>query len=242
MALISCPQCGKPISDTAKVCPHCGLDVSGEQRRRANEREYSRMPKEKQSELREEYDKSFPDYAIYERKMKKRKIFGYVMIPFMVLGLLLFLLMMYKAFITQDEYDASLDSYFEAVDAYNLAAERYYSIKYNSFASESELEKLDQYQAQMERWDLEIEVRGEQFDELSNQRLSYFIVAFVGYAITMSAGILLLWATMSFKTKKCTRKRLAHLKQFQLWLERQKQISYHFTLSVRERKIYEDID
>lgn len=24
MALIKCPECGKEISDTAKVCPHCG--------------------------------------------------------------------------------------------------------------------------------------------------------------------------------------------------------------------------
>lgn len=28
MALISCPQCGKQISDKAPRCPHCGLDLS----------------------------------------------------------------------------------------------------------------------------------------------------------------------------------------------------------------------
>ena len=27
MALISCPSCGKPLSDKALKCPHCGLDV-----------------------------------------------------------------------------------------------------------------------------------------------------------------------------------------------------------------------
>lgn len=28
MALINCPQCGKQISDKARKCPHCGLDLS----------------------------------------------------------------------------------------------------------------------------------------------------------------------------------------------------------------------
>lgn len=28
MALISCPQCGKEISEKAKVCPHCNLNLS----------------------------------------------------------------------------------------------------------------------------------------------------------------------------------------------------------------------
>ena len=25
MALISCPECGKEISDAARSCPHCGV-------------------------------------------------------------------------------------------------------------------------------------------------------------------------------------------------------------------------
>ena len=28
MALITCPQCGKTISDKARKCPHCGLDMT----------------------------------------------------------------------------------------------------------------------------------------------------------------------------------------------------------------------
>ena len=28
MALIKCPKCGKPVSDRAHKCPHCGLDVA----------------------------------------------------------------------------------------------------------------------------------------------------------------------------------------------------------------------
>ena len=28
MALISCPECGKQVSDRAKACPHCGFDLT----------------------------------------------------------------------------------------------------------------------------------------------------------------------------------------------------------------------
>ena len=28
MAIVSCPQCGKSISDKHKVCPHCELDMT----------------------------------------------------------------------------------------------------------------------------------------------------------------------------------------------------------------------
>ena len=28
MSLISCPQCGKPVSDKASKCPHCGLELT----------------------------------------------------------------------------------------------------------------------------------------------------------------------------------------------------------------------
>lgn len=28
MAIISCPECGKEISDRARACPHCGTPIS----------------------------------------------------------------------------------------------------------------------------------------------------------------------------------------------------------------------
>ena len=28
MALITCPECGKPVSDRAAACPHCGFDLN----------------------------------------------------------------------------------------------------------------------------------------------------------------------------------------------------------------------
>ena len=28
MALIKCPECGKEISDKAKICPHCGINLN----------------------------------------------------------------------------------------------------------------------------------------------------------------------------------------------------------------------
>ena len=27
MALINCPECGKEVSDTANLCPHCGYNL-----------------------------------------------------------------------------------------------------------------------------------------------------------------------------------------------------------------------
>ena len=29
MALIHCPECNKEVSNTAKMCPHCGYDIAG---------------------------------------------------------------------------------------------------------------------------------------------------------------------------------------------------------------------
>lgn len=31
MALISCPECGKEISDKVKSCPHCGYPIDNEE-------------------------------------------------------------------------------------------------------------------------------------------------------------------------------------------------------------------
>ena len=44
MALIKCPECGKQISDKAKVCPHCGIEV---QRVLAEIRETQRIQRKK---------------------------------------------------------------------------------------------------------------------------------------------------------------------------------------------------
>ena len=33
MALINCPNCGKPVSDRAPFCPHCGYDFGKSQRK-----------------------------------------------------------------------------------------------------------------------------------------------------------------------------------------------------------------
>lgn len=39
MALISCPECGKPdVSDTAKSCPNCGYDLVAQRQREAEEK------------------------------------------------------------------------------------------------------------------------------------------------------------------------------------------------------------
>ena len=37
MALINCPECGKQVSDTASLCPHCGCNVQKGIKKQAKE-------------------------------------------------------------------------------------------------------------------------------------------------------------------------------------------------------------
>ncbi len=37
MALIKCKECNKDVSDTAKICPHCGFDLEQSRKHEQNE-------------------------------------------------------------------------------------------------------------------------------------------------------------------------------------------------------------
>ena len=60
MALISCPECGKEISDKAFACPHCGNPMSQQpqqvvQVQQAQQEEYLYCPKCGSRELHAEH-------------------------------------------------------------------------------------------------------------------------------------------------------------------------------------------
>lgn len=55
MALISCPECGKEISDKALACPHCGNPMNQPTQQIQQEEEYLCCPKCGSRELHAEH-------------------------------------------------------------------------------------------------------------------------------------------------------------------------------------------
>lgn len=78
MALIKCPKCGGNISDTAAKCVHCGADLTLIKMKEQTEREYSVLPIEEKTKIREEYDKIHPEYAQQEKCQKQLTICTFV--------------------------------------------------------------------------------------------------------------------------------------------------------------------
>lgn len=90
MALITCPHCGKSVSDSVDICIHCGGSLH---ERPAVEREFAALPAEEQKNLKEEFEKAYPEYKDSDKKMKPMTkkvnilvIFGVI---FLVTGLVL---------------------------------------------------------------------------------------------------------------------------------------------------------
>ena len=63
MALISCPECGKEISDKAVACPHCGNPMNP-QVQQTQQEEYLCCPKCGSRELHEEHTLDMSIFAI----------------------------------------------------------------------------------------------------------------------------------------------------------------------------------
>lgn len=72
MALIECSNCGGKISDSAKVCPHCGYNFVESLAQKERSKEFSKLTKEEQKEIRNEYDSLNPDLLNAEVKYKKQ--------------------------------------------------------------------------------------------------------------------------------------------------------------------------
>lgn len=75
MSLISCPHCGKQISDTAKNCIHCGKPLNeqpSEPESNKNVREnFNTLTQLEKSEIKEEFYNLYPKYRITQRNTKK---------------------------------------------------------------------------------------------------------------------------------------------------------------------------
>ena len=82
MALVNCPNCGKPVSDSAEACPHCGFEFKAERIKKEVEREYGRLPVEKQKQLRDEYDRIYPTYK--KSAVKRKKLSVFVLVGFLI--------------------------------------------------------------------------------------------------------------------------------------------------------------
>lgn len=93
MALIECSKCGGKISDSAKICPHCGHNFIDEATRKENAKEFGKLSESEQRALREEYDSVNPGLSSAEAKVKKRKkmllVFAIISWVLMVPGVVL---------------------------------------------------------------------------------------------------------------------------------------------------------
>ncbi len=81
--LIYCTNCGKPISDQAKVCPHCNFvfaDVVEKQNRQTVD--YMTLPQDQKDRLVEEFSKDYPMHGMniagQANSKKKDKVFSII--------------------------------------------------------------------------------------------------------------------------------------------------------------------
>lgn len=85
MALISCPQCGGQVSDSAEKCVHCGYNF--ELKRREEERakqeanrkkEFNSLPENEQNRLMNEFYAKFPEEGNFAKLSKLYHVGGIV--------------------------------------------------------------------------------------------------------------------------------------------------------------------
>ncbi len=99
MALVTCPHCGKNVSDSVEICIHCGGSLK-ENPTPEKEREYAALPIEEQKSLRKEYDSNCPELCKSE-KMNNIAAFLYLISFLLVfIGAVLFGVLAAMDFIT----------------------------------------------------------------------------------------------------------------------------------------------
>lgn len=69
MALIHCPECNKEVSDTAKMCPHCGYDIAGYIQQIEQQKK-----KEQEEQERQEREQKLADYTKARIENRNRRI------------------------------------------------------------------------------------------------------------------------------------------------------------------------
>ena len=93
MALITCPHCGKQVSDTATKCIHCGGKLKEAP---LEPKEYTELSFTEKEALDSEFERRYPEYA-YLKFQKRNKmlttaflVFLIMYLLFMTLGIILF--------------------------------------------------------------------------------------------------------------------------------------------------------
>ncbi len=72
MALITCPKCGKQISNTAEKCIHCGYNLHSSSETQPELKQYYGLSAAEQKALRAEFYKTDTAYAECDRRAEKR--------------------------------------------------------------------------------------------------------------------------------------------------------------------------
>lgn len=85
MALITCPHCGKQVSDSVDTCIHCGGQLK-ERSVPEKGREYAMLTAEEQKNLLNEFRLHDPDFSETERKGKKQAIWYWISIGLVIAG------------------------------------------------------------------------------------------------------------------------------------------------------------
>ena len=105
MALITCPHCGKPVSDRAVKCPHCGCDLKG---KGVAEKPNEVTPKEESH--------STPIIEKEERSSNGGKIIIIILLVVIILAIIGFF--GYQKFAPHATYDIPTDT--TAVDSFDI--------------------------------------------------------------------------------------------------------------------------
>lgn len=108
MALIECPQCKKRISDSAKVCVHCGYDLAKARRLEQEKREFNRLPENEQQALQNEFYSQFPNYEKTQKSINKYNLISRIIyIGWFIFALIFIILQIaHKAFKVDFQGDA----------------------------------------------------------------------------------------------------------------------------------------
>ena len=75
MALITCPNCQRKVSDTAEKCIHCGCNLAkpkaGNEIGITEERNYQKLTLTEQNNLKNEFYSVFPKYGAFNKKQDR---------------------------------------------------------------------------------------------------------------------------------------------------------------------------
>ena len=123
MPLITCPECGKSVSDTADTCIHCGapLRCTAEVvQPEAEKEQYYKLSFSRQAELKDEFNNQFPKYA--QVKDRNNLFLALIIVCYIVVVILLFHFF-YKFLITKNlsDYWFSISDYWFSITWLSIA-------------------------------------------------------------------------------------------------------------------------